>query len=310
MEALGRSPAYERLGLGIAGDPEVLALVERLPEPKRQPNLVLGVARHLGAPTGSYRSFRGWILDHWAAVERTARVRSTQTNEAGRAAVLLPVLAMLHGPLTLVEVGASAGLCLYPDRFSYRYAGRPDLDPVDGPSPVLLTCTTTGTPPLPTALPTVVHRVGIDLAPLDVDSDDDLAWLDSLVWPEHHERRERLRAAAAIARRDRPQLVHGDLTAALPDVVRQAPPDTTVVVFHSAVLNYVDDAARAAFEQTVRELPCHWISNEGPRVLPGITGRLPIPSEQVGGRFVVALDGQPLALAGAHGQSLDWLGRP
>ena len=45
----------------------------------------------------------------------------------GGAPLLLPVLAALPQPLALLEVGASAGLCLYPDRYAYRYgdhAGR------------------------------------------------------------------------------------------------------------------------------------------------------------------------------------------
>ena len=51
------------------------------------------------------------------------RERRTQTNEPRRCATLLPALAQLDGPLALLEVGASAGLCLYPDRYSYRYDG-------------------------------------------------------------------------------------------------------------------------------------------------------------------------------------------
>ncbi|WP_267886568.1 DUF2332 family protein [Nocardia jinanensis] len=58
----------------------------------------------------------------------------------------------------------------------------------------------TGTPPIPDQLPTIAGRTGIDLNPLDVTNDEDMAWLDSLVWPEHHARRERLRHAAGIAR--------------------------------------------------------------------------------------------------------------
>ena len=67
-----------------------------------------------------------------------AAVRSTKTNEPRRCAGLLPVLAGIAGPLALLEVGASAGLCLYPDRYSYSYDGLPPLHPADGPSPVLL----------------------------------------------------------------------------------------------------------------------------------------------------------------------------
>ena len=47
--------------------------------------------------------------------------RATQTNEPARCAVLLPVLARLPQPLALLEVGASAGLCLLPDHYGYDY---------------------------------------------------------------------------------------------------------------------------------------------------------------------------------------------
>jgi hypothetical protein len=307
LEAHGSSPAYELLSLGIAADPEVLALIDELPEHKRQPNLILGATRHLGGPTDSYSSFRGWILDHWPALKQTALTRSTQTNEAGRAAVLLPLLGLIDGPLSLIEVGASAGLCLYPDRYSYRYDEHHRVDPAGGPSPVLLTCTTTGNPPIPDQLPTVAGRTGVDLNPLDVTNDDDMAWLDSLIWPEHHTRRERLHSAAAIARNDRPDLVRGDLNTTITDLIHRQPADTTVVVFHSAVLNYLDPDARTTFESTIRALPCHWIANEGPSVIPNITRQLPIPAEQIAGRFVLSLNGTPLALAGGHGQTLDWI---
>ncbi|GCE37852.1 hypothetical protein Rhow_000736 [Rhodococcus wratislaviensis] len=39
----------------------MIALIERLPNSRRQPNLVLGVSRHLGALAGSYASFRKWL---------------------------------------------------------------------------------------------------------------------------------------------------------------------------------------------------------------------------------------------------------
>ncbi|MGW0178229.1 DUF2332 domain-containing protein [Nocardia sp. NPDC003345] len=308
LEAHGSSPTYEQLALSIADDHEILALIDELPEHKRQPNLVLGAVRHLGGPGGSYPVFRDWIFDNWCAVRQIVLSRSTQTNEAGRAAVLLPVLGLIDGPLSLIEVGASAGLCLYPDRYSYRYDERLRVDPAEGPSPVLLTCATSGNPPIPDRLPAIASRTGVDLDPIDITNDDDMAWLDSLVWPEHHTRRARLHQAAAIARDDRPRLVRGDLNAAVTGLVHQQSTDTTVVVFHSAVLNYLETDARSTFEATIRILPCHWIANEGPTVLPDITRKLPITADRVAGRFVVSLNGEPLALAGAHGQTLDWIG--
>ena len=136
---------------------------------------MLAAARWHGARPGPYDGLRTVLLDDWDAVRATVLERATQTNEVGRCATLLPVLAGLPGPLALLEVGASAGLCLYPDRCSYRYSGsRGDvaLDPADGPSPVVLECRLDGDVPLPDALPDVVWRGGLDLHPLDVRDDD------------------------------------------------------------------------------------------------------------------------------------------
>lgn len=172
---------------------------------------------------------------------------------------------------------------------------------------MVLSCTTTGEPPIPRSLPVIASRAGIDLKPLDVSDADDMAWLETLVWPEQHHRRERLHAATAIARSDPPQLIRGDLVDALGKLVQQAPAESTVVVFHSAVLSYLTDDEQAHFERVVTQLPCHWISNESPRVLPHIAAQLPVHADDVGGRFVLAWNGRPVALAGPHGQGLDWL---
>lgn len=305
-EAGGNSPRYHRLALEIAEDSAVLALIAELPTDKQQPNLVLASARVHGAVPSPYRRFRDHLIAHWPAIAATARTRRTQTNEAGRAATLLPVLARLPGPLSLIEVGASAGLCLYPDRFSYRYNGN-GPDPADGPSSVVLPCAVTGRAPIPARLPVVVHRAGVDLNPLDAADSHDREWLEALIWPGQEERRTRLRAACAIAAADPPWLVAGDALEHLAELVRSAPPDSTVVVFHSAVLTYLAPRARAEFVATVRTLPCHWISQEGTGVLAEFAGRLP-GRETIAARMVLAVDGEPVAYAGPHGQSLDWFG--
>lgn len=303
----GGSPTYQDWARGVAADPELRALLDTLPEPKRQPNLLFAAARLVGAPPGGWAGVRPWLHDAWPDVEHVMRTRVTQTNEPRRCATLLPALAALEGPVALIEVGASAGLCLYPDRYSYLYTspdgGRVRLDPAGGPADVLLPCTIEG--PAPTQMPEVVWRAGVDLNPLDVRDPDDLAWLEALVWPEHTDRLETLRAAARVVAADLPRLVAGDMLDVLPDLVAEAPAGATVVVLSSAVLYYLADADKAAFAATMRDLRrtrgAVWLSNEGWTVLPDVAARLPAGLSP---QFILARDGDPVALTDPHGRSV------
>ncbi|GAA4365719.1 DUF2332 domain-containing protein [Agromyces bauzanensis] len=308
VEAHGMSAAYETWALGVAGDPGTIALIDELPSPKRQPNLVFSAARCQGAPMGPYHVFREWLRAHWVEVRATALTHATQTNEAARCALHVPALAGPEGPIALLEVGASAGLCLYPDRYSYRYGGHPQLDPATGPSPVVIDCTASGPVPVPDRLPEVVWRGGIDLNPLDVRHPDDLAWLDALVWPEHDDRRARLRAAAAIVAADPPRIVTGDLNDRLVALTAELPDGATLVVFHTVVLMYLDQPERDRFAETVQALPGHWLSVEPRSVLPAIRVRDDVPND--GSDLVLALDGVQLAWAQPHGRAIRWVPDP
>ena len=110
-EARGKSLLYEALANRVAADDEILDILLALPRPKRQPNLLFAAVRHLyGTPEG-WTEFRQRAIENSAAVTAMMLERSTQTNEAGRCASLLPVMALLLQPLALIEVGASAGRC-------------------------------------------------------------------------------------------------------------------------------------------------------------------------------------------------------
>lgn len=307
------SPTYERLCLGVADDAELITRLDTLPPPKRQPNLLLGTVRFLSGPVDSYEAFRAFVLERWAEVSAIILARRTQTNEARRCTAYLPVLAALPQPLALLEVGASAGLCLLPDRYAYGY----DALPVVGASDLVLTCTTTGPVPFPDEVPAVVWRRGLDLAPLDVRSDEDVRWLRCFIWPEETGRFAILDRAVAIARAAPPAVAAGDLTTDLAAVAADAPADATLVVYHSAVLAYLTDEQRAAFGREIADLavarPTVWLSNEGP----GVVVDIPVPDGPVppppatpwwagGAPFVLAHDGRPLATTGSHGDWLHW----
>lgn len=71
-----------------------------------------------------YDDLRRALLGDTGRIRDTILERATQTNEVGRLATLVPAFASLpgDGPVGLLEVGASAGLCLYPDRWSYAWS--------------------------------------------------------------------------------------------------------------------------------------------------------------------------------------------
>jgi hypothetical protein len=198
VEARGKSSLYEALCEGVASDPDLLDLLVRQPPAKRQPNLLLAAVRFLFGTQPNYAAFRACVLGHQSDVEQILRSRRTQTNEPGRCAALLPALAMLPGPLALLEVGAAAGLCLLPDRYGYDYDGRRV-----GSGEVIFPCTTYGPVPIPPRLPEIVWRAGIDLEPLDLEDGSAVRWLEALVWPEE------LTVSSACVRRSRsPDAIH------------------------------------------------------------------------------------------------------
>jgi hypothetical protein len=113
--------------------------------------------------------------------------RRVQTNETSRAVAWLWPAALAgcgdgSRPLTLFDVGCSGGLNLAAEKL---------------PAP----WTDLGGVPIPVAGgAAIAGRHGFDLAPLDVEREDDLTWLRACVWPGENARLERLDAAVSAFR--------------------------------------------------------------------------------------------------------------
>ena len=84
--------------------------------------------------------------------------------------------------------------------------------------------------------------------------------------------------------------------------------DATLVVFHTAVLMYLDERGRARFAEQVRRLPGHWLSVEARMVTPGIRVRDDVENDS--SDLVLALDGVQLAWAQPHGRAIRWMPNP
>jgi PTH1 family peptidyl-tRNA hydrolase len=145
----------------------------------------------------------------WAAVEAAmlrheARLmawldQAPQTNEVRRAAALIPAiwwaLARHDLPVTLSELGASAGLNLSLDRFALRVG-----DGLHGPadSPVQLAPDWSGAGPAPRPI-RVAERAGVDRNPLDPSDPAAQLRLLAYLWPDQPHRLTLTRGAIALA---------------------------------------------------------------------------------------------------------------
>lgn len=306
-EAPGRSAVYAEWAAGVVEDPEVQAVLTRISAQHRQPPLVFAVTRLLGAGTGDYARWRSFVLSRPEQVIAECERRMVQTNEPLRLAALLPALSLIEGPIALLELGAAAGFCLYPDRFSYRFTA-PDgrrllrIDPSDSSDPVVLESTVRGELP-PLRMPDVVWRAGIDLEPVDVRDAAGRAWMRALIWPGENERAERIAGAIAIVQEDPPLLLAGDAEARLQELVSLAPRDATLVITTPGMLVYLPHDARRSLIDAIRTTGARWITIDSPGLHEG--WRTPIDRAGFEG-FALAIDGRVLADADPLGRWWEW----
>ena len=317
----------------VADDDEVLSLLDHAPLPQRRPLILLAsvhdlllagadhplaahydtVASVRGIPFHPPRSdvatdFADFCRLHRDELERLVATRTTQTNEVGRCTSLLPALCHIAAgysastPLSLLDLGTSAGLNLLFDDYCYTYRQEGgDHTVTAGPvgAAVALECRARGDLADLPALraPAVAARVGLDLSPIDPRSPHEARWLLACQWPENPARFGRLRSALAnVATSGHPpRLEQGDMINDLARVASTIEGDGPLVVFHSWVAAYLDEAAQEALVVAVRALdrptrPVHHLYSESPVETPG----LPTPPSPI------RRDGPDLATALVH----------
>ena len=301
--------AHAAPGRGDALALRLMAAVHRLVLERRVPHLATFYPSvgGTGAVDGVWEAFRATLEDH--AGDLTPLIgQPCQTNEVGRSAALLlglfDVARRTGLPLRLREVGASAGLNLRCDRFLVGGGGVTIGDP---DSPVDLSSHWRTPPPWTPAPLDVVDRRGCDRSPVDPTTNDGRLTLTASVWADQRERHARLRGALELARRIPAEVDRASLEVWTRAQLADLADGVATVVFHSIVLEYVDDGARAAFVEALHNAgaratahrPLAWVRLE------------PISHLRHHGVQVdLWPDGssRTLARSGAHGTDVDWLG--
>ena len=256
-----------------------------------------------------YPHFRSFCLDHRQEMISLITTRLVQTNVINRCANLVPAFTCVarrsHGkPMSLVEIGASAGLNLLWDRYGYSYGG--DVLCGDPSSPVQLSSILRGAPSIPVAnpLPAVESRLGLDLAPIDIGDAGAALWLRALVWPERRDEQMLLEQAIELAQNDPPTVLGGDALELLPEVLSTVPGDSALCLFHTHTLNQFSLEARERWWTLIQEFgsrrDLYVISQEG--VAGGEYAALELTSVENG-----VTERQHLANCDSHGHWIEWL---
>ncbi|MGH8981726.1 MAG: DUF2332 domain-containing protein [Acidimicrobiales bacterium] len=353
--AVGRDGAlrYAAICEGCATDSWLLDLVAQAPPDQRRPNILLAAVHYLllggadhplaswyptvgahggGAPMpldGIFPAFASFCRLHRHELGALVATRAIQTNEVGRCTALLPALATVASrsaaPLAVVDLGTSAALNLYFDRYEYRYVHDGAVTVAGAPgSQVSLRCDVVDHVP-PTAPFDVATRLGVDKAPVDVRDDASARWILACQWPDHLDRFSIARDAITLARDGTGQDVaieirEGDMVESLPRVAADVPAHVRLCLVHTWVAAYLPPDAQRALAVQVAAIaatrPVSWVFAEAPYEVPG----LPMPPSPPGAdrsatALVLVEDGPDtprrewrLADMHSHGRWLRWFG--
>jgi len=235
-----------------------------------------------------------------------------QTNEIGRSAAFLGGLFAVARetglPLALLEIGASAGLNLHLDRFSYDLGGRAwAADPAEPAIPIASDWR--GAPPEPARV-RIAARAGCDRAPIDPADARDRDRLMAFLWPDQPHRLRRTEAALALAARLGPRIEAADAADWVEARLAEAPAEGVArILLHSVMWQYLDRATKARIRAAM--------ARAGAAATPAAPlAWLHLERDGTPGSAAVTLTlwpgGTPRRLARAdyHGAWVDWLAEP
>jgi hypothetical protein len=254
---------YSRLSEGIGQDEGLKALCAHARAGQPHANMILGAVHFLllrgadhplkrfyatiggtASPQNEdpFPDFVDFVRAHRATIQRLIETQVTNTNEIGRSALLHPGFGVIareaDAPLSLIEIGPSAGLNMIWDTYGVRYRqdGKIAASINEG-APLVVESELRGERLPPTGpLPSIGGRVGLELNPVDLSNADDRDWLRALIWPDQDARLKRMDSAIELFMRHSPVIRTGDALELLPDALADVPRGQTACVYHTIAI--------------------------------------------------------------------------
>lgn len=275
LECEGSSKLYKNLALKIAEDEEMLKLSSNSKKGQPIPNLLFGAVHYLllkksdhqlcefypsivpnpNMDKNPFPYFKDFCLTNREEILLIVKNKLVQTNEVRRCAYLYPIFCYIYQktekPLSLIEIGSSAGLQLLWDKYSYSYGD----NEIYGNKESLVHLTSevrNGNIPSDLSnIPPVDYRLGIDLHISDLTNEEDYLWLKALIWPEHKDRLDNFEQSVMQFKMNPPQLREGDGVDMLNEYVEKVPKDSVLCIFHTHVANQMPEDIKNEFLQKV-----------------------------------------------------------
>ncbi|MCU0494881.1 MAG: DUF2332 domain-containing protein [Chloroflexaceae bacterium] len=323
------SPLYAHLSQYVATDTDILQLVLDADRATQVSNLLFGAVHYLllrgedhqlrtfyasltahpQAPEHAAPVFRDFCGQHAQEIQHLVTTRKVQTNEVQRCTCLLPAFVLTHKyaqemPLSLIEIGSSAGLHLLWDKYKYNYETIGQIG--DDTSEVRLRCSLIGQhkPHIPLVMPLIYSRIGIDINPINVEDIEATRWVRALIWPEHIDRAQLFERAITIARRNPPKIIAGNAAVMLQAAVDNTPKDMALCIFHSYTLNQCPDEIRNQIILSIEEIAR---SQDVFRISLEWYGGQKQPQLELYSYTKNGLQHELLAYCESHGRSIEWL---
>ena len=207
-------------------------------------------------PTGAIHCFKDFCMQKENEIVQLLESKLVQTNEVKRCAYLYPSFCHIHNitqkPLTLVEIGTSAGLQLLWDNYTYCYNSDRKYGSIHSTLEISAEIRGDKFSFLYEHSPPVTRRIGIDLHVNNVNDSEDYLWLKALIWPEHKERISYFEKAAQCLKRQSLELVEGDGISLLPDIISTVSNDSTICILHTHVANQLSVDSKNKLMELIR----------------------------------------------------------
>jgi hypothetical protein len=267
---------YSRLSAGIGRDDDLKTLSARARVGQPHANMILGAVHFLilrgsdhplrrfyGTVGGTaspetedpFPLFRDFVNANRDSIQALIESRVTNTNEIGRSALLHPGFRTIANetgkPLSLIEIGPSAGLNMIWDSYGVRYrkGDAAVAASLNDSAALIIDCELRGEEFPPCGVtPDISDRVGLELNPVDLSDADDRDWLRALIWPDQSARLQRLDHAIELFMTRKPLIKAGDALALLPDALADIPSDASPCVYHTIAIYQFSREMKNALE--------------------------------------------------------------